>query len=475
MPVTSLYYILFVAAAAGLIHAGGRILRTDGARIAFSKGVLIAASFIFAAWADVRYAAVLAILCLTTWFCARSKRLCAAGIVIAIAVLAYFKYAGFFAASFARIFGSENTLRVILPVGISFYTFSAIAYLADIRRGKETPRPLWDVTLLLSYFPKLTCGPIQKIGDLLSQFAKPLSITAAGLCAGAQIFAFGMFKKVVLADRLAVFANEVFAAPAMFDSPTVFLGMIAYALQIYFDFSGYSDMAIGSAQAMGIHLPRNFNLPYCARNATELWKRWHITLSSWLQEYIYIPLGGSRRGKARTYINLILTMLIGGLWHGAQAHFLIWGLWHGLGLAAHKVWAARTNSANRPHSRAGDAASTVVTFLFTCIGWVFFRAESMADALRFLGQMLLFKPGLSHPHIWTAAALIILIIATLFAAHRSRGAIRKPGKMHFSAIEGYYPQLDLTNFRHLTLFFIFCGLILGLAFTGASPFIYGAF
>ena len=259
----------------------------------------------------------------------------------------------------------------------------------------------------------------------------------------------------------------------MFGSLTVALAAFAYSLQIYFDFSGYSDMAIGTAKILGFDLPRNFNLPYLAHNVTELWKRWHINLSAWLQEYLYISFGGNRKGKARTYLNLFLTMVIGGLWHGANWTYLIWGALHGLALAVHKVWMTLTHSAEKKHKTLSNLLSIAITFLFTTICWIFFRADSLEHALRILGRIFAFCGGLEQPYLWFFVGLVVLIACSIAALLRSKAAKSALKKQNFSFVDGYYPLLDLKKFRHLLLFFVFCGLILCLAYTGGSPFIYG--
>ena len=290
---------------------------------------------------------------------------------------------------------------------------------------------------------------------------------------GIQIFMFGLFKKIVLADRLSVFVDQVYDAPGAFGSLTVFLAAIAYSLQIYFDFSGYSDMAIGVSKIIGVNLPSNFNLPYLAHNVTEFWKRWHITLSSWLQEYLYIPLGGNRKGKARAYVNLVITMVLGGIWHGANWTYIVWGLLYGVALAVHKIFMRVTKSAERPHLVLTDVISIFVTFLFTTFGLVFFRADSVVHAFEILKRMFGFHSGLEQPYVWLFVAVAVFVASSLAAAIKSKRCTVHGTKQNVSYIHGFYPILDLAKFWHLVLFFVFCGLILCLAYTGGSPFIYG--
>lgn len=289
-----------------------------------------------------------------------------------------------------------------------------------------------------------------------------------------EIFLFGLFKKIVLADRLSVFVNQVYEMPNTFSSLTVFLAVISYSFQIYFDFSGYSDMAIGVGKILGFDLPKNFNLPYLAHNVTELWKRWHITLSTWLMNYLYISLGGNRKGKIRTYLNLILTMLIGGIWHGANWTYVFWGLLHGLALAVHKAWMDLTGSAKKKHNAVLTVISIILTFLFTTFCWIFFRSESLTQAFEIIGRIFSFKKGVFQPYYLLFANLIIYFIAVIFASVRSKKETKpEPKKLNVSFVDGYYPVLDLSKFWQIVLFFVFVGLIICLAYTGGSPFIYG--
>lgn len=449
-----------------------KFIQSDKKVVSISNWVLLVASFVFVAWADYRFALVLAILCISTWFFGKQKNT-AVGIIIAIIVLAFFKYTNFFIESFARIFGNDSTiLNIILPIGLSFYTFSAIGYLIDVKRGKTEAKDLKSVALYLAYFPKITSGPIQKSKEFFDQIDKKRVIGWSTFSVGIQIFMFGLFKKIVLADRLSVFVNQVYETPSVFSSVTVFLATIAYSLQIYFDFSGYSDMAIGVSKILGIDLPRNFNLPYLSHNVTELWKRWHITLSSWLQEYLYISFGGNRKGTVRTYFNLILTMLIGGLWHGANWTYIVWGLLHGIALALHKLWMNKTNSAGHQHSAVSNVLSIIITFLFTNFCWVFFRAESIQKAFIILKRVFIFDTGINQPYMWLFIAVGVLVVATVKALYHSRGNENKT-KYNFCYIDGYYPLVKLESLWGLVLFFVFVGLILSLAYTGGSPFIYG--
>lgn len=471
---TSLSFFVLVGVAFLLNYIFFKAIKNDKAAALASNIVLLVLSYFFVVYVDYRFALVLMGLTLVTWLCAKKKKLIPLGIILSLCALAFFKYTNFFIESFAKIIGNDyNALNIILPLGISFYTFSAISYLVDVKREKVEVQGFLNVALYLSFFPKLTSGPIQRSGDFIKQANSRRIVGAKSFAPGIQIFVFGLFKKLVLADRLSVFVNQVFATPKAFGSFTLFLGAIAYALQIYLDFSGYSDMAIGVAKILGFDFPRNFNLPYISHNVTELWKRWHMTLSSWLMEYLYIPLGGSRKGKVRTYLNLILTMVIGGIWHGANWTYVIWGVLHGVALAIHKLWMTLTKSREKAHHWIGTAISILVTFLFTTFCWIFFRSDSISSAWTYISGMFSFRSGLEQPYLWLFVDIVLVVGCTVAAAVRSKkkGLTAKYKNMSF--VDGFYPIFDLTKFWGLVVFFVMVGLILCLAYTGGSPFIYG--
>lgn len=300
-----------------------------------------------------------------------------------LGLLAFFKYSNFFldtGGTLLNWFGWQvphRTLNILLPLGISFYTFETISYVVDVYRGRaHAVRSLLDYALYIMFFPHLVAGPIVRPRDFLPQLRTRKRFDWDRLQLGAQFFCIGLLKKAVLADHLAVVADPVFADPEAFSSSATWLAVLAYSGQIFCDFSGYSDMAIGIAHSLGFKLPMNFNMPYLAANITDFWRRWHISLSSWLRDYLYIPLGGSRHGTVRTYVNLIVTMLLGGLWHGAGWTFVLWGLYHGVLLALHR--AIRLPACFRSIFLRPFAVAS--TFSLVTIGWVFFRAQNFADA-----------------------------------------------------------------------------------------------
>ncbi|MBQ3559419.1 MAG: MBOAT family protein [Agathobacter sp.] len=477
MQIISFLFIFFMLLVFVAMYISDKILKKDEEKVMAVKWILLAASYIFTIYADIRFAMVLLLLTLITWFCARNIKYYRLAIGVALLALGYFKYTNFFVESFAKILGETDylVLNILLPLGISYYTFSAISYVVDVHKNKLGARGLKDVALYLAFFPKITSGPIQRSKEFFEQVDVPKKVGWTSFSCGIQIFVFGLFKKIVIADRLSVFVNQVYETPLAFHSFTVFLAVIAYSLQIYFDFSGYSDMAIGVARVLDIHLPRNFNLPYMSHNVTELWKRWHISLSSWLQEYLYISLGGNRKGKVRTYVNLVLTMVLGGIWHGPKWTYIIWGLLHGIALAVHKIWTKMTGSNKKEHGLISNIISITGTFLFTSFCWIFFRADTVSDACIIIKRIVSFENGIQHPYIWLFFAVAVLFVSTIAAYMKSKDDSLSVNKKNQSIVDGYYPILDLNKFWHLVVFFVFCGLILGLAYTGGSPFIYGRY
>jgi alginate O-acetyltransferase complex protein AlgI len=324
------------------------------------------------------------------------------GVALNLAVLCYFKYTNF-------IFDSLNTLtgaplpfvNIILPLGISFFTFQQIAYLVDVMRGAKVERDIVSYTLFVSFFPHLIAGPLVHHAEMIPQFKRGRTGRSAVLVArGLAIFAAGLFKKVVIADNLAQFVSPVFAhldAGGGVTTSWAWLATLAYTLQIYFDFSGYSDMAIGLALLFGIRLPVNFRSPYQATSIIEFWRCWHITLSRFLRDYLYIPLGGNRLGEQRRYINLLVTMLLGGLWHGAGWNFLVWGGLHGIYLSINHLW--RGWRGGKPEvSIAGlmvKGACWALTFFAVVVAWVFFRAKTAAGAWQMLQGLFGVEAGSS--------------------------------------------------------------------------------
>ena len=306
------------------------------------------------------------------------------GVIVNLGLLAYFKYANFFVDNLNNITGTNIVLeQIILPLAISFFTFQQIAYLVDAWRGETKEYNFLHYCLFVTFFPQLIAGPIVHHKEMLPQFAKDVvyKLRSKHLAIGLTIFALGLFKKVVLADGIAIYATPVFDAAEAGVMLTFFEawgGALAYTFQLYFDFSGYSDMAIGIARMFGIRLPLNFNSPYKATSIIEFWRRWHITLSRFLKDYLYIPLGGSRKGKSRRYINLMITMVLGGLWHGAGWTFILWGALHGFYLIINHGWRVIFKGENK--TKIGTFSAWVITFIALVVSWVLFRAQSIEGA-----------------------------------------------------------------------------------------------
>jgi|SRR5271165_4108960 len=337
------------------------------------------------------------------------------GVAANLAVLGFFKYANFLLDTFGDVSGAPlPRLDVILPLGISFFTFQQIAYLVDVMRGAKVERDIISFTLFVAFFPHLIAGPLVHHAEMIPQFKREQLGRSAWLAAqGWAIFVAGLFKKVAIADNLAQFVNPLFAHVDLGGSVTAewaWLAILAYTLQIYFDFSGYSDMAIGLALMFGIRLPVNFRSPYKAISIIEFWRRWHITLSRFLRDYLYIPLGGNRFGVGRRYVNLMLTMLLGGLWHGAGWTFLIWGALHGLYLAVNHRW--RDHKRRWPAGHVGQVSAWGLTFLAVVIAWVFFRAKTFAGASQMLASLAGLKTagsGFTSDGILRAMDLPVLV------------------------------------------------------------------
>lgn len=364
-------------------------------------GWLVFSSLVFYSYWNPKYLALIVVSMLVNyWFGrklgrVRHRGFLTIGIGANLGLLGYYKYAGFFLENFNFLFSQQwNIESIILPLAISFFTFQQIAYLIDSYKGITREYSFLHYALFVSFFPQLIAGPIVHHKEMLPQFESTARHHLRGLNAsiGISIFAIGLFKKTVLADGIAVYANPVFAAADAGEPLTFFTawgGAFCYTFQLYFDFSGYSDMAIGLARIFGVVLPLNFYSPYKSANISEFWRRWHMTLSRFLRDYVYIPLGGNRHGAARRYLNLILTMLLGGLWHGAGWNFVIWGALHGAYLSIHQLWVKWLGSIgfSKTASFPYVFLAWSITFVAVVIGWVFFRATTFDGAVNMLSAM----------------------------------------------------------------------------------------
>ena len=413
-------------------------------RLRLWKWFMIGASYVFYAWWDWRFVPLLAGVSAITHIGAivvsrthegRGRRwVVGIACVTILAPLAFFKYYGFLSLTAANAFGSVGLssplplAQILLPVGISFFTFMAISYVVDVYRGETEVVTAVDVFLYLSFFPHLVAGPIVRPNELIPQLdvrRDPRRIDVAG---ASWLIMGGLFKKVVISSFLATqIVDPVFGDPSSHSALEVLFAVWGYAVVIYADFSGYTDIAIGVALLLGFEFPQNFDRPYSARSIQEFWRRWHMTLSRWLRDYLYIPLGGSRRGPGRTYVNLMLTMVLGGLWHGAAWTFVLWGALHGGYLAAARLVRARREQGRLPIPP--DTTSRVwlqwaIAFHLVCLGWVFFRADSIATAGTLLGRLL---SGWAEPTVLVTPGVVIAIALTLglqFAPRAPAGYVK---------------------------------------------------
>jgi D-alanyl-lipoteichoic acid acyltransferase DltB (MBOAT superfamily) len=343
----------------------------------------------------------------------RSRQILWLAVVANLLVLGYFKYTNFLVQSINALGANLPVPGIVLPIGISFFTFTQIAFLVDSYQRKVHESALVPYTLFVTFYPHLIAGPVLHHAEMMPQFAKDSTyrFNLGNFVVGLGFLAIGLFKKVVLADGIQPYVAPVFDSDPAYTLTALeaWGGALAYTMQLYFDFSGYSDMAIGLAKMLNVDLPLNFNSPYKAANIADFWRRWHMTLSRFLRDYLYIPLGGNRKGPTRRHINLMTTMLLGGLWHGAGWTFVVWGGLHGLYLVVHQFWQAARRRLLRqdpdaPPSPAGRAASVLLTFLAVVVAWVFFRATSFDAALRVLQAMAGWN-GLALPVEWRDASL----------------------------------------------------------------------
>jgi D-alanyl-lipoteichoic acid acyltransferase DltB (MBOAT superfamily) len=460
------------------------------------KAFILVASYLFYGFAEWRYMALLAAMTAINQIAAlgivRAPSPLAAkvwliGVVVAdLGILGFFKYYDFFVTTVAELlgrFGLEAPLpllQILLPVGISFYTFQALSYVVDVYRGLLRPASWADFAVYLAFFPQLVAGPIVRAREFLPQLATPRDPRRIPAVGALFLIAGGLVKKVLIADTLAVqVVDPVFAVPSAYSAPDVLLAIFAYALQIYCDFSAYTDIAIGVALLLGFRFPQNFDHPYRAWSVQDFWRRWHMTLSRWLRDYLYIPLGGNRGGQRRTAINLMLTMLLGGLWHGAAWTFVVWGGLHGAYLVAERAWASRRSrtGAAVPGSAVADVPvaerpltvfgplprplALVVTFSLVCLAWVFFRSDSFATAVELLSRLA--DPG-------AITVLSVAVVVALIAGAATHVVPRRT----FAAIEAAYGRLPLL-LQGLVAAVFLVAMSVATGTEGAAPFLYFQF
>ncbi|MGB4773100.1 MAG: MBOAT family O-acyltransferase [Chitinophagaceae bacterium] len=368
------------------------------------KVLLLVASYVFYGYWDWRFLGLLIFSSVMDFFLGQAihnaetpkekRNLLTFSIVINLTILGFFKYYNFFIDSFQDIFGTNLDfihLNIVLPVGISFYTFQSLSYTFDVYRGNMKPeKNLLDYLLFVAFFPQLVAGPIERAIDLLPQVKALKNPSRTQMWDGFLLISIGLVKKVLIGDTVAKFVDHVFTEPKFYNSPELLSALLLFAIQIYADFSGYSNIARGCGKMLGVELVLNFRQPYLSQNITDFWRRWHISLSTWLREYLYIwGLGGNRISNIRTYVNLLLTMLIGGFWHGANYTFIIWGGLHGIGLAFHKWYCSVTGKSRITHGHyLSRFAGITLTFILVVFAWLFFRAPDLTTAFHFLNSFV---------------------------------------------------------------------------------------
>ena len=474
---TSFEFVLFFA----LVVVVRRCLRNAGpdkwflllASLAFYMSWSVPCVFliIFTSFVDFSVARQLA----RTTDPIRRKRLLMTSLVLSLGLLSFFKYSSFFLENVRALLGligwkaSPWHLNVVLPPGISFYTFASLGYVLDVYYERiPACASARDYALFTTFFPKLLSGPITRGGELLGQFKERVRATAEDVEIGLSYVLMGAVKKMVIADQIAPHVNLIFSAPAQFDGVTLLMGLLGYSVQIYCDFAGYTDMAIGFARILGFKLPENFQMPFSSRNITEFWRRWHISLSRWFRDYLFLPLEMATRDNPnaalRVSINMMVTMLLCGLWHGASWNFVIWGGIHGAALAAHKVWTTWKPTAALKDQRLYQFAAVVCSHALTLgavlLGMVFFRTQSFAEATSFLGRLLTWVPGTRLDSPYILGAVVAVVLTHLLVRKDRNLALELPQWSVPSRIVGY---------ASLLLLLVLMGA------TDASPFVYFQF
>jgi alginate O-acetyltransferase complex protein AlgI len=471
---TSFEFVLFFVAVL--------VLRSFMRRLAFEKWFLLVASYLFYMSWSAPFALLILFTSVVDYLVGvglgaledqrKRKMLVVVSIIANLGVLAFFKYSYFLAGNLSLAFTAlgHNTpdwhLNIVLPAGISFFTFQSMTYTIEAYRRRIPPtHSVRDFLLFVAFFPQLLAGPINRAADLLPQFERRLRATAEQFESGLAQFALGAVKKLVISDQISGHVDLIFANPGKFDALTLLQGALGYSIQIYCDFSGYSDMAIGCARMMGFQFMENFQMPYSAVSITEFWRRWHISLSTWFRDYLYIPLGGNRKGPVRTYVNLLLTMLLCGLWHGASWNFVLWGGMHGVALAVHRAWQHRPWPPPSPSGRVGafiwSTSSRLLTLAVVLVGWIFFRAQSWESAWLYLQRLVTWQGDgtrLISPYIGPA---LFAVLAVHFLIGKDRNWAQEIPQRSF--------HVRATSYTALLL----CVVTLGA--TGSAPFIYFQF
>ena len=440
------------------------------------KGVLVAASLVFYAFGGLFDTALFVVLIVAVYYLAQdlaenpSRRKLALILALLFGNLALFKYGDFLWSNLSVVLGLRDLLLADprpsfwLPLGISFYTFQMAAYVIDIYRGVIVPeKKFLTFALFIMFFGQLVAGPIMRARDFLPQLQKFLTLRYDDLRAGAYLIMRGLIKKIIIADRLAILVDARFGEWAHLDHASAWVALYFFAFQVYFDFSGYTDMGVGLGRLFGLRLAPNFNTPYLAANVAEFWRRWHITLSTWLRDYLYIPLGGNRCSTGRRNLNLFLTMLLGGLWHGAAWTFVLWGAFQGVWLVLYRLWSENVMR-RYPVLSVPRWVNVLLTFHVQCISYVFFRAESLLAAWAMLRSVLDF----SQVATWNTQIAYVAIVAMLFLLHLGEKYVDDNHRLLLARWHGVPAPLRGMAYA-LVMFFLV------LSFRPAQPFIYFRF
>ncbi len=424
---TNIFLFIFLPACLLIYFSVNSILKS----VKVNNIVLLFMSLLFYFWGNGKLVFLLIFSIIVNYFFCRlishapdgklRKTVLVLGIVINLGLLAYYKYFGFLCVTLTDAFAVSlppsafNTAS--LPVGISFYTFMAVSYLVETYRSQQQAEGIISFGTYLSLFPHLVAGPIVRHSEISAEI-RNRKVDATIFFEGVWRFSLGLGKKVILADNLGIVSDQIFGLPqSQLTTSLAWLGVLCYTFQIYYDFSGYTDMAIGLARFFGFHFPENFNQPYRAQTVTEFWRRWHMTLTRWFRDFLYIPLGGNRKGRARTYLNLFIVFFLCGFWHGAAWTYVVWGMYHGMLLVVERIFSEQADF------RMKGIPSQVASFLLVAVGWVFFRSSSINDAFLYIGKMAGFsgraamsvQPILTFGHYFDRGAVTYLLLASLFA------------------------------------------------------------
>lgn len=432
--------------------------------------MLLVSVFFYAYW-DIRFVIPLLLymlfifktaLLISTYAGRKSKFITGAGIIISVLILFYFKYEYFFVEEVFKL--PIQAGNIIVPIGISFLILSSIGYLLDVYMGKyEANRDLAEVMLFLCYFPKLLSGPIERQNEFSEKLSTMIPISKTRLWQGIQIIIFGLIKKMIIADRVGVCVDAVFQCPEIYSASSIVWAMVSYSIQIYCDFSGYTDIARGVSYLLGIPLGNNFDLPYSASNPSEFWRRWHMSLSSWFKDYVYIPLGGSRNGSAKTYRNIIITMLISGIWHGANWTYWVWGGIHGIAQCIHRLWVGlKEKYLPYRSNKCTKTVARIFNLTFICITWTIFRADSISQFLLICKRIVTLQSGVNYFYVWTVPYAVLVAGATMYGYRKNNG-------------HGLYPKIEYMSFWGQVALWVAVFLIIGLAYMGNMAFIYNSF